>query len=221
MIRRLGIGCVLLAALAMPAGAAAKAFPGEVKNAAKHCKALRAQMGVDAFRAEFGAKKGKGNAFGKCVSKHARADHRAAQRAMRECKAEYLADPAAFLEKYGETPTSTSVDRPANPEGDKPGPDRPAAADPAVRAALHKCVKLKVQALRADRREALENAAKECKEERGDTEDSREAFRTKYGSNENGRNAFGKCVSENVRKPADAPVEPAPDAPATTPDATS
>ena len=200
MIRRLGIGCVLLAVLAMPAGAAAKASSGEVKNAAKHCKALRAQMGAEAFRAEFGAKKGKGNAFGKCVSKHARADHRVAQKALRECKAEYLADPAAFLEKYGETPTSTSVDRPAKPEGvQKPGSGRPAAADPAVRAALHKCAKLKVQALRADRREALENAAKECKEERGDAADSREAFRTKYGSNENGRNAFGKCVSSKVK----------------------
>ena len=93
MIRRLGIGCVLLAALAMPAGAAAKNSPGEVKNAAKHCKALRAEMGVDAFRAEFGANKNRRNAFGKCVAKHARGEHRAAQKALRECKAEYLAGP--------------------------------------------------------------------------------------------------------------------------------
>jgi hypothetical protein len=197
MIRRLGIGCVLVAALAMPAGAAAKNSPGEVKNAAKHCKALRAEMGVEAFRAQYGKNKNKRNAFGRCVSKFARAEHRAAQNALHACKEEYLADPAAFLEKYGETPvgTTSELDRPAKPEGDAPDHQ----VDEAVRAAVKKCVRLKLQALRAERREALENAAQECKEERGDSEESRDAFREKYGTNENGRNAFGKCVSHNVK----------------------
>ena len=40
------------------------------------------------------------------------------------------------------------------------------------------------------------NAAKECKAERGTTSATREAFRVRYGTNENGRNAFGKCVSK-------------------------
>jgi hypothetical protein len=213
MIRRLAIGCILVAALALPAGAAAKNSPGEVKNAAKHCKALRAGMGVDAFRAQYGANKSKRNAFGRCVSKFARAEHRAAQKALRECKAEYVADPAAFLEKYGETPVGTISERPAKPEGDAPD----AQPDTAVRAAIKKCVSLKLQALRAERRELLENAAKQCKEERGDTEDSRAAFREKYGANENGRNAFGKCVSQKVRKGTAPPVEPTPDAPTTSP----
>ena len=39
------------------------------------------------------------------------------------------------------------------------------------------------------------NAAKECKAERGSTAATREAFRAKYGTNKNGKNAYGKCVS--------------------------
>ncbi len=39
------------------------------------------------------------------------------------------------------------------------------------------------------------NAAAECRAERGDTAATREAFRLKYGTNRNRKNAFGKCVS--------------------------
>ncbi len=45
-----------------------------------------------------------------------------------------------------------------------------------------------------------DNAAKECKAERGTTAASKEAFRVKYGTNKNGRNAFGKCVSRTARE---------------------
>ena len=44
-----------------------------------------------------------------------------------------------------------------------------------------------------------QNAAQECREERGTTETSRAAFRDFYGTNENGRNAFGKCVSRRAK----------------------
>lgn len=43
------------------------------------------------------------------------------------------------------------------------------------------------------------NAAKECRAERGSTAATREAFRVRYGTNKNGRNAFGKCVSRRSR----------------------
>jgi hypothetical protein len=43
------------------------------------------------------------------------------------------------------------------------------------------------------------NAAKECKAERGDTDAAREAFAAKYGTNKNGKNAFGKCVSARAK----------------------
>ncbi len=42
------------------------------ENAAKKCKAERAQLGLDAFRAKYGTNPNKRNAFGKCVSKHAK-----------------------------------------------------------------------------------------------------------------------------------------------------
>jgi hypothetical protein len=41
-----------------------------------------------------------------------------------------------------------------------------------------------------------QNASQECRFERGTTAATREAFATKYGTNRNGRNAFGKCVSK-------------------------
>jgi hypothetical protein len=46
------------------------------------------------------------------------------------------------------------------------------------------------------------NAARECRSERGTTTDEREAFRAKYGTNKNKKNAFGKCVSRRARDEA-------------------
>jgi len=43
------------------------------KNAAKVCKAELKSLGVDAFAAKYGTNVNKHNAFGKCVSQHAKA----------------------------------------------------------------------------------------------------------------------------------------------------
>jgi hypothetical protein len=43
------------------------------------------------------------------------------------------------------------------------------------------------------------NAAQECRAERGSTDATREAFRARYGTNRNRRNAFGKCVSQRSK----------------------
>jgi hypothetical protein len=43
------------------------------------------------------------------------------------------------------------------------------------------------------------NAAQECRAERGSTPATREAFKAKYGTNKNKRNAFGKCVSQRAK----------------------
>ena len=46
---------------------------GEKKaNPARTCKAERAAVGVDAFNERYGTNANKRNAFGKCVSKHAK-----------------------------------------------------------------------------------------------------------------------------------------------------
>ena len=88
------------------------------KNASKECKAER-EADPEGFRDRYGTKpydtrpgKGKGNAFGKCVSQKARegreeqeqedAQEDAAQvSAARQCKEERKADREAFEEKYG------------------------------------------------------------------------------------------------------------------------
>jgi hypothetical protein len=54
------------------------------------------------------------------------------------------------------------------------------------------CVRQNAAEEEAENEEAKENAAQECKAER--SEDPL-AFREKYGTNKNGKNAFGKCVS--------------------------
>jgi hypothetical protein len=47
-----------------------------------------------------------------------------------------------------------------------------------------------------------QNAAAECRAERGDTAATREAFKARYGTNHNQANAFGKCVSAKAREEA-------------------
>jgi hypothetical protein len=47
----------------------------ERRKATKQCRAERAEIGVEAFREKYGTNKGKRNAFGKCVSKTAKAQH--------------------------------------------------------------------------------------------------------------------------------------------------
>jgi hypothetical protein len=49
-----------------------------------------------------------------------------------------------------------------------------------------------------------QNAAQECRAERGTTAATREAFTQRYGTNKNKKNAFGKCVS---RRAADEQAE--------------
>lgn len=57
--------------------------------------------------------------------------------------------------------------------------------------AMRNCIKTK--APKAEK--AITNASRECRAERAADP---EAFRTTYGANENGKNAFGKCVSKKA-----------------------
>lgn len=79
--------------------------------------------------------------------------------------------------------------------------EQQAAPGNADKKALRECVKAKLATLLAERRAAFENAAAKCKAER--TADPA-AFREKYGTNENKRNAFGKCVSKTAREDLEA-----------------
>ena len=67
-----------------------------------------------------------------------------------------------------------------------------------------RCVRMNTAEERAERQDALRNAAKECKAERAD-EDFAAAHEGKsfdefYGTNTNGKNAYGKCVSTQARE---------------------
>ena len=65
--------CALVCVAALPATASAVDPPtrAEFKTASNFCKAYKANAGVNNFVSVFGARK---NAFGKCVSRTAKAD---------------------------------------------------------------------------------------------------------------------------------------------------
>jgi hypothetical protein len=179
-MKKITVSIGLALALALPAGAVAKPTPDNAdKRAAKaECKTLRGNTDVtrEAFRTQF-------RSFSACARKtaveEAQEEQTAHKNAAKECKAERAVDATAFAELYGT------------------GPNK--------RNAFGKCVSKKATAKEhaADEQDAqdaaeFKNAAKECDAERGDTEDTRKAFAEKYGTNENNRNAFGKCVSSKA-----------------------
>ena len=83
-MKRLSLVAALFA-LAIPAVTSAKSGAGH-KSAAKECKAMRAEMGAEAFRAAF-AKQGK-HAMKRCVVAQRKAQKAAKRKARKACKAE-------------------------------------------------------------------------------------------------------------------------------------
>ena len=138
-------------------------------------------MGETTFRQTYGTNANRRNAFGKCVSKRSSATENAAEEAhtnaSQECRTERDADAAAFTTKYGTGPNG--------------------------RNAFGKCVSGKAKAeTTAEVKQDVANdvsAAKACRTERGTTTQSKAAFATKYGTNANHRNAFGRCVSQTAK----------------------
>ena len=184
MRKRITTVALLSASLMVPAGASAEEpSQANFKNAAKYCKALRAASGDANFKAMFG---GKSNAYGKCVSKAAKRDatqeSTAKTNASKECKAEAAADEAAFRAKYG------TGKKGSNAHG--------------------KCVSQKAKANKAeaDKQEAEDvNSAQACRAEQKQNPDEfktahgGKTFAEFYGTNEKGKNAFGKCVSSKSK----------------------
>ena len=175
-----------VAALA-PAGVAQAQTPTptDTQNAAKHCKQLRTASGnaaafTSAVDALVTGKVTQKNAYGKCVSHFAKDEaterSSAQKQAVTACKAEREAaqspeQKAAFAAKYGAKNENS---------------------------AYGKCVSKAAKAQKDEADEADQqkvNAAKQCKTERGTTEQSQKAFDAKY------RN-FGKCVSEKAKAAA-------------------
>jgi hypothetical protein len=167
----------LAAMLVLPTGAVAKPDKSE-KNAAKaQCTAERGKS--KATREAFSAKY---EGFAHCVRRAAadeEAENDEAKRnAAQECRAERAANPDVFKETYGTNKNDKN--------------------------AFGKCVSGKASEKKAamddaDAQEIAErkNAAKRCAAER--KEMGKDVFAEKYGTNRNGRNAFGKCVSRKTQ----------------------
>jgi hypothetical protein len=188
-MKKITLAIGLVAALALPAGAAAKPPAEQEHNQAAHaqCKTERGKTKAtrEAFKAEY-------RSMSRCVRENAAeeaAEEEAAQKnAAKECKAEAADanfeathDGKSFAEFYG-----------AGGKG---------------RNAHGKCVSTKAKAKKAemdaaDAEEAQEfkNAAKACAGERRSL--GTDAFAGKYGTNANKRNAFGKCVSTHTAEDA-------------------
>ena len=159
------------AALVVPISVSAAVSPADYKNAAKFCKALRADIGKTTFKQTYGTNENRSNAYGKCVSKNARELDQNHASAVKACRAERDANEAAFVEKYGTNKRGTN--------------------------AFGKCVSAKEDQAEDQDHDAIVNAAKTCRAERA-TDPA--AFREKYGTNRNKRNAFGKCVSKLAKE---------------------
>ena len=146
-------------------------------NPAKTCKAQRTAIGAEAFKAMHNPTGTHSSAFGKCVSKAARAEQENRIEAAKQCRAEQEDTNFAaahggksFAQFYGTNKNGHNV--------------------------LGKCVSAKSEASSATEQQATLNAAKACKAERNL---NRAAFEQKYGTNANRRNAFGKCVSSKSK----------------------
>ena len=194
-MKRITLIFIALMALALPTAAVAhQGGKGEGKG--KRCGALVSKKG------------GKGRKAGKCAKKQL--ERLARRGAVESCRDERSEDVRAFMQKYGSPVSSSELgddeagepagDEPDDPEqtdeSDEPGEDqgdddgeRKAGPKPrAARRALEKCVKLELKASK----KAFKGAVKECRAERAEDV---VAFRARYGTNANKRNAFGKCVS--------------------------
>jgi hypothetical protein len=182
---RLTSALVIALALAVPATALAdQPTSTDKSNAAKECKALRKAMGEVNFAKTYGTNKNGRNAFGKCVSKKAREEATeradALKNAAKQCKSEQA--DANFAATHGGKTFDQFYGTNKNGKN-----------------AYGKCVSTKAKANKqqADAQDqAVVNAAKTC---RGEQKLDPAAFKTKYGTNANKSNAFGKCVSKTAK----------------------
>ena len=170
-MRKLMYICVT-AALTVPAWAIAGTPPSPADHAlaVKQCSSERNLMGTAVFKLTYGTNTNRSNAFGKCVSKLAQQNAKNTSTAAAQCRTERTADPAAFAAKYGTGKNHAN--------------------------AFGNCVSKTAKAAAAQQQAATVNAAKSCWTER---KADPAAFKTKYGTNANKSNAFGRCVSSTVK----------------------
>lgn len=158
-----------LVALAAPVAAFADASPSPAQTANAMCAAAKTAMGAS-FATTYGTNASKANAFGKCVSAHAKAAHAAVDNASKSCKAQ--ATDANFASTHN---GQTFVQMYGTGKNGKN--------------AMGKCVSQAVQSTVAAQAKASKSALKACK---AAMKADKAAFATTYGA---GKDALGKCVS--------------------------
>lgn len=158
-----------LVALAAPVAAFADAPPSPAQTAQAMCAADKTAMGAS-FATTYGTNASKSNAFGKCVSSHAKAAKSAVTNASKSCKAQ-LAD-ANFATGHGGKSFAQYYGSGKNGKN-----------------AMGKCVSQAVQSAVAAQAKASKAALKSCK---AAMKADKAAFATTYGA---GKDALGKCVS--------------------------
>jgi hypothetical protein len=163
-------GIATLALALSAAGATAKGHGKKLgKTAATQCSKEKHALGKQAFDAVYGKP-----SMPNCIGVKRPEVRAAVSNASRDCRAERKQiGKQAFAQKYGSNKNK--------------------------RNAFGKCVSGKTKpALAADRQETV-NAANACRAEREDPEFATghdgKTFDEFYGTNKNGHNAFGKCVS--------------------------
>ena len=147
---------------------------GSTPNPSQLCAEQLRTMGATNFQSMYAPNGNGKNAKGKCVSRQAQVADTAADNAAKACKTERGTTEvsiAAFETKYGTNPNKKN--------------------------ALGKCVSSMANATVEAQHDATMNAAKKCKAERALNPAN---FKTKYGTNKNKANAFGKCVSKLAKE---------------------
>jgi hypothetical protein len=166
-----------IAGLAIPVVALAADPTPNPNSPAAQCRAERTAMGETNFKNTYGTNANKSNAFGKCVSKHAKSQDNNATNAAKRCKAEQ--DDPNFAATHGGKTFAQFYGTNKNGKN-----------------AFGKCVSRQADATTDQQQEKRLNAARTCRaEQRKDPA----AFKAKYGTNRNKSNAFGKCVSKEAR----------------------
>lgn len=167
---------LILAAIVVAAPSAFAADKG--KSPAQFCKAELAKLGAADFKSLYAPNGPAASAFGKCVSKHAKAAKTNQTNAAKACKAEQAMPVDEFRAAHGGQSFAEFYGRNKND-----------------RNAYGKCVSSKAKAANEQQEAKTMNAAKACKAERAA---NRTAFIAKYGGKAS--NAFGKCVSSKSKK---------------------
>jgi hypothetical protein len=176
-VKRLGILTLALLAF-VPAAALADTTPSPAaqSQARQDCTTFQTSLTAAIFKQAYGTNANRSNAFGQCVSKLAGAEQQNLTAAGGACRAEQ--NDANFGANHGGKTFDQTY------------------GTGHLKNAFGKCVSAKAKAASVQDVEAVENAAKMCSAKRA-TDPA--AFKTKYGTNANKANAFGKCVSAEAK----------------------